>query len=93
MKTYEKPRLMALSLSGNDQLCGSCAGGTTLHNDHALAEFLMNKFGFGDSTDGVQKEDFAGVFGTSEHQCTTKEINNYCKFSAVDSGSPVIAWS
>ena len=92
MKTYEKPRLMALSLSGNEQLCGSCAdkGAHTLHDDSSLAGELMDFFEFGNKNDGIGKDDFAGVFG-NEVQCTQVQIENYCKFTST--GTALVAWS
>ena len=82
---------MYLSLSPNTQLCGSCS--YKLMNDKELAEDLMIIFKFGDITDGIGSEDFVGVFGTPETQCTKKKIDDYCKFSAVDSGKIMVAWS
>ena len=49
MKTYEKPRLMALSLTSNDLLCGNCenevdelikdiVGDVQLFNDYTSCE-------------------------------------------------------
>ena len=92
MKTYEKPRLYAISLNGNEQLCGTCADKDAhlLCHDESLARMLMEFFEFGDGDDVVEKSDFAGVFGT-EVQCTKVQIDNYCKFSST--GEALVAWS
>ena len=91
MKKYEKPVLMAVSVSGNDQLCGSCSdkGAHELHSDLDLAEMLMDFFEFGDKSDGISKKDFEGVFGT-EAQCTQVQIESYCKFTSTGT---MVAWS
>lgn len=90
MKPYEKPRLVALSLSGNDRLCGDC--GHKLYNDEGTAMWILNQFGLGGRlSDGLQHEDFAGVFGTGESGCDAYPVNEYCKFTATDSNH--VAWS
>lgn len=97
MKTYEKPRLMALSLSGNDQLCGTCAekNGILLKDQLGLAEVLisMSNGRFGDLSDGISADDFVGVFGQESDCHADKRIDSYCKFSSGDNGQFVIAWS
>ena len=96
MKKYEKPALMVLSLSGNDQLCGSCAGGTLLSENPDTAAWLMRLFEIPDkSGDGPSRDDFAGVFGKSEDQCADQfpPIDSYCKFTSADEGVQMIAWS
>ena len=92
MKTYEKPRLMFLALSGNDQLCGSCADGLPLNNDPDLAEAMMDQFQISDLTgNGPSRDDFIGLFGNTEDQCSNK-LDNYCKFTSTGP-NPLIAWS
>ena len=90
-KTYEKPRLMALSLSGNDQLCGTCADNNGLllkdHPEQAMA--MMKFYSFGNMADGADRGDFAGVFGP-ESQCSSRQIDDYCKFT---SSGTLVAWS
>ena len=91
MKTYEKPKLMFLSLDGNDQLCGSCADGKPLHKDPDLAQVMMELYKIPDRTgDGPSRDDFIGLFGNSEEQCTDK-LDNYCKFTSTE--QVLIAWS
>ena len=92
MKKYEKPVLTAITLSGNDQLCGSCAGGTTLFDNPNLARFLARMIG-ANLADGVGADDFIGVFGNAETDCSKIKIDDYCKFNAVDNGNHHIAWS
>ena len=52
MKTYEKPKLMVLSISANDALCGNCTAKTRGHNDITV---LLNGLGIYD-TDGNEVE-------------------------------------
>ena len=93
MKKYEKPVLTAITLSGNDQLCGSCAGGTTLFDKPALAQWILMKGGYGLGDDGVvDGKDFIGLFGNSETECS-KKIESYCKFTSANSDLDMVAWS
>ena len=94
MKTYEAPKLIAISLTGNEQLCGTCAdkGAHLLKDDLSFAQFLMEFFGIADKGNpGPDRNDFVGVFGESESQCTTRQIDSYCKFTST--GSALVAWS
>lgn len=69
MKPYEKPRLVALSLSGNDMLCASCAIDVVGDNmNPTYKEIIDDLFG------GVSPN-----FGTGE-ECTDITIDGYCKF-------------
>lgn len=95
MKTYQKPIMIALSLTGNEQLCGTCAkeGGYLLMNDKTLAEWLLTGMGLGLGDNGIaDRSDFNQVFGTGESGCTTA-LNGYCKFTNNDDGSRLVAWS
>lgn len=94
MKVYEKPKLMALSLSGNDQLCGSCreAGATTLLYQHALYPEIAaigNTLDWliGDGDGKIERADVSNVFGTNEG--CRKVCESYCKFL----GASTVAWS
>lgn len=92
MKTYEKPRLMALSLSGNERLCGDCAqrgASLLLYQDKEIAAFLMELYGFGSGDPDAS--DFVGVFGLTE-QCS-KKIVGFCKYSSLDETGQTVAWS
>ena len=91
MKKYEKPCLTAISISGNDQLCGSCAGGKTLVDNPTLAEGLLSKLYPSKVNDGIQADDFKGMFGATE-SCQDIIIG-YCKFNSQDNGKPLVAWS
>ena len=92
MKTYEKPRLMALSLRGNDQLCGSCD--TKLRDDSGLAEFINDSVhgALDKNKDGqLTADEFSNVFARGEQGCAEEhDIVGYCKFT---SGGTMIAWS
>lgn len=91
MKKYEKPCLTAISLSGNDQLCGSCAGGKTLFDDPTFAASILEKLYPEKIKDGVQADDFKNIFSLTE---SCKEVVvGYCKFNSQNEGSKLVAWS
>ena len=75
MKTYEKPKLIALSLSGNNMLCNTCAVDIIAPTeDQALVDIL---------------EDFHGpidkLFATAEADCAKHiEYEGYCKFTGAN---------
>ena len=91
MKTYEKPRLMALSLSGNDQLCGSCTdqGGTPLYKDPTgfIAQNIDDAAGDGDGI--LTRAEVENLF-SSEDGCKDTRCEIYCKFT---SSGGLVAWS
>lgn len=90
MKTYEKPKLIALSLSGNNRLCGDCAGKTTLWNNQTLSQSVLWVAGRDENYDnesGITKGDFEGLFGTNDG--CDKELDTYCKFTSMQQ----VAWS
>ena len=74
-KTYEKPRLSALSLSGNDMLCAACpidAQGSNM--DATLSQILKD---FNVNVDVI----------TGSGESCELEISGYCKFTSADSGN------
>lgn len=91
MKTYEKPELIALSLSGNNRLCGDCEGKTTLLCNHLnIAGSILKMLEIDpddNGIDGIDEDDFATVFGAGD-DCV-KPVMVYCKFT----GSDTVAWS
>ena len=92
MKTYEKPRLMFLSLSGNDRLCGDCANGNVLYQNPDMAALMMDMYQIPDRTgNGPSRDDFVGLFGNTELECSNK-LDGYCKFSSTAERA-IIAWS
>lgn len=94
MKTYQKPVMIALSLTGNEQLCGSCAekgAAKLLYQDTDFALKLMTDFGFGDGDSVAERGDFVGVFG-QESSCNVRQIIGYCKFTS-SGPNQIIAWS
>ena len=98
MKTYEKPRLMFLSLNGNDQLCGTCAkkNGQLLYQDPSgypanAFDMLFSTQGKGNYDGTLTREEANQLFGNDE-DCEVG-VDNYCKFNAGDQGNKVIAWS
>ena len=94
MKPYEKPKIVALSLSGNEALCGSCADKYTLVDDTTgLAAYLMHMFDFG--TGEPDRSDFENVFGAGDmvngiNPCTDHQIVGFCKFTST---GQMVAWS
>ena len=99
MKTYEKPVLVALSLSGNDRLCGECTDEAKkngfnsvqlLHNNIGLSSGILTLASLQDLiTDGITENDFDSVFGTVD--ACSKPVDIYCKFSG--SAMNTVAWS
>ena len=90
MKKYEKPKLMALSLSSNDRLCGDCSGAPNLLvKDESLA--LEFDWLVGNGNNIAERADVSGLFGTSE--ACDKVMVGYCKFTAAESGEKMVAWS
>jgi len=91
MKPYIKPKLVALSLSGNERLCGDCSKNNAelLYQDPELATQILQFFAVGEdlSADGVTRDDFKVVFDDSS--CSTPVIG-FCKFTASDT---LVAWS
>lgn len=81
MKKYEKPRLMALSLSGNDMLCAACD--IDIYGDNANP-IWKDTYGelIGNGT----------AFGEAETQCVDADwqIKGYCKFTGGDNGTRVV---
>lgn len=91
MKPYEKPKLIALSLEGNERLCGDCAqSAIKISSDPAG---FYNAFALFDQ-DGdrqLEKSEFEGLFADSEG-CKNKpafSTDFYCKFNA----AMTVAWS
>lgn len=98
-KTYEKPKLIALSLSGNNLLCGSCAGKVTLYDNSTLAQLVLMAAGRNsdyDKIEGISRGDFDGLFG-AESECKGNDdnplIKSYCKFTSSGEQITQVAWS
>ncbi len=81
MKTYEKPKLMVLSISANDALCTGCSIRT--RGDASWSIFDPN-------WDGVLTRDEAnnvGLFGSNEDESggsCSAVVEGYCKFNGTD---------
>lgn len=78
-KTYEKPRLVALSLSGNDLLCSTCTFDIIGDNaDQGLVGLIETGFGVDITISSFSNED----------GCATAipgiEDTGYCKFNGAD---------
>lgn len=84
MKTYEKPKLIALSISGNNTLCKTCDIDVILPSKthQELAEmweaFIADNYSFTTSEDTCVKA--GDAFETTE----------YCKFTAPDNSMPIV---
>ena len=96
MKKYEKPQLMFLSLSGNDQLCGTCSDNhrMTINDNPIYQELILDaRPEIDEDHDGIlDRDEFHNCFGTTEKECadTDHHIDNYCKFT---SNTTLVAWS
>ena len=74
-KTYEKPKLIALPLSGNNMLCNTCA--IDIIGDNAVPEIKrLEELGL----------DISKFFAAYETDCTESDhtIVGYCKFNGAD---------
>lgn len=78
MKIYEKPRLVALSLVGNETLCDSCGVDVIGDNGDPYLQRLLSEF----------DSNLNNLFSAKE-PCETKitvGFEEYCKFTAADEG-------
>lgn len=75
MKTYEKPKLIALSLSGNNMLCNTCQTDIIGNNMDPAFKATMEDFGI-----VITDNSFA-----SSDSCTAPvDISGYCKFTGAN---------
>ncbi|MGN1007920.1 MAG: hypothetical protein ACI4PV_03155 [Butyricicoccus sp.] len=76
MKTYEKPRLAAISLAGNEQLCGNCDPGfiSWAEENQMLIEDIVGDFG----------NLFNSIDSCSNIGDLQSSLDAYCKFTSVD---------
>lgn len=89
MKPYEKPRLVALSLSGNNMLCSGCAV-TTRNGIPAQIFDWLSENGYSSwDTNGNGIFDYGdnitGLFGVGI-ECGDGGVIGYCKFTASENG-------
>ena len=102
LKTYVKPRLLALSLDGNERLCGDCAGADITLWDDLFDEqsTILSQIGLDDLVaDGsLTKSELTGVFSAADYannvnHCATRQTTAdvYCKFTG--GTGLTIAWS
>jgi hypothetical protein len=87
MKTYQKPVMIALSLTGNEQLCGSCIDASIkLYNDQTGAALAIDRLsGNGDGV--LTRAEVSNLFGFEDNCKHPTEI--YCKFTSAQT----VAWS
>lgn len=83
MKAYVKPAMMALSISANDQLCGSCTFSTRENKDDFLI-YLGNPEANWNDVNGneILEPGESAIFGHGE-DCDF-EYAGYCKHKAVE---------
>lgn len=76
MKTYEKPQLAAISLAGNERLCGDCAPAFIdfVNDNEALIKDIAGDFGALFNSAETCQSDFTLL----------PELDAYCKFTSVD---------
>lgn len=84
MKAYAKPAMMALSISANDQLCGSCTFSTRENQDKFLIYLDTPEAKWEDDGDRILEPKESAIFGLGE-DCTF-EYEGYCKHKAVENG-------
>ena len=81
MNIYEKPRLMVLSISANDALCGNCTAKTRENNDITA---LLNGLGIYDTDQNgaINSYETGSYFADNEADCSDKVgFDLYCKFT------------
>lgn len=85
MKTYEKPELIALSISGNNMLCSTCPRDVIGNNgDLNIQRIFRDFYGISELTE----QHFA-----SGEECLIKidvSVEAYCKFTAADSETATV---
>ena len=81
MKAYVKPAMTALSISANDQLCGSCTFSTRENKDIFSIYLNIPKAEWNDDGDGILEPGESAIFGPGE-DCHF-EYEGYCKHAAV----------
>lgn len=70
MKTYEKPRLTAISLSGNGALCQACAIDVVGDNaDQNVLDLLL-----------MFDSEISNLFESTDSCATECGVEGYCKF-------------
>ena len=91
MKPYEKPKLIAFSLAGNERLCVDCSNEPAKEWDSAIMNnFLwMNNLGSLLDDGVVTQAEFESIFSSGEGCKTETTSSEYCKFT----GAITVAWS
>ena len=77
MKKYQKPAMLELSITANNQLCGGCEIGT--RNDPRYKD-LDSIVGNNDGLFTEKEAEAIGLFGTNEG--CEKPYEQYCKFTS-----------
>lgn len=77
-KTYEKPRLVALSLSGNDLLCAACPIDAVGPNMDPFLSQIIGDF------------NIENVFGAGTDCPNGLQVEGYCKFTSSENGGQIV---
>ena len=84
MKKYQKPAMLALSLSANDNLCGTCSYSTRENKDSLYVVGLIPEVDWVDgNNDGVIGPGESNLFANQLDTCVI-DYGEYCKFTAAD---------
>lgn len=76
-KTYEKPKLIALSLSGNNMLCNTCAVDIIGSNMNDEFRQMLEDL-------DININDLDQAFGENDCEGKKTTIIGYCKFNGAD---------
>lgn len=83
MKTYEKPKLMVLSISANDALCSTCTLKTRIEGD--VSGTLLDLVGGDKNGNGIfDRGDTENYFASTEACQDQLNVTGYCKFTTAD---------
>lgn len=92
MKPYEKPKLIALSLAGNERLCGDCfdekASYLLSKSPTGMISWYLDTIG-GNQDGKMEKSEAKNMFNAADDCDNRVNIDSYCKFA----GTITVAWS
>ena len=81
MKTYEKPKLMVLSISANDALCGTCFTAARFSPED---QSLLDKY-YGNNDGTLTDNELNAMFADADKTCSNKvDYQGYCKFTGTN---------
>ena len=92
MKPYEKPKLIALSLAGNERLCGDCFDNRASYllskSPTGMISWYLDTIG-GNGDGEMTKPEAKNMFNTADACDKPVKVDSYCKFT----GTIMVAWS